>query len=351
MPNWTMRCTVRVNVELQLPAARPSAVPWTSSSNPSCHVSKPSATRRRATPTTGQSNQHLQRHQHCVRVREGESINPYRETVEDSKPVSTARMLEHLGIAVAALVPTLATFKVLATAGYSATSAAAVISLVGPSQVLLGTLVTLGPSLLFAAQVQLLLISTIGRKRVVWRVLLGAQVLLVLAIVTTIPLFAGIAIATNVLHWCAYAVERRSSRKKPSLPERVAQVAEPRERKIIEQEIKRSDAMKMRTYVRTMWQLAGMIGVGMIGASVFSDSAFLPSEVVTTVDGSNYVGFVLADDGKFASILLADERSVVRIRSESVDKRVVCRLHSEPQAVGALIFHHNPDYPKCESQP
>lgn len=62
----------------------------------------------------------------------------------------------------------------------------------------------------------------------------------------------------------------------------------------------------------------------MLIAVAFTDTAWLPKELVSTKDGRSVTGYVLADGSSYWSIAEAESRQVLLVPAESVSTRVIC---------------------------
>ena len=69
---------------------------------------------------------------------------------------------------------------------------------------------------------------------------------------------------------------------------------------------------------------------------VAGSAVWLPAEVLVVQDSvTPLVGYVLADDAGWATVLQEDDRSVVRIRAASITERILCL--PAKQSVGSAL--------------
>lgn len=88
-----------------------------------------------------------------------------------------------------------------------------------------------------------------------------------------------------------------------------------------------------------------MIGIFFV---VFSPSSWLVAERITTTE-QMVVGYVVAQEGDWTTILTHHDRRILRIRSDSISARQVCELGSGQSLLQHLyyVFSGTASYPAC----
>lgn len=84
-----------------------------------------------------------------------------------------------------------------------------------------------------------------------------------------------------------------------------------------------------------------------IVAAALNSSTWLPVERIT-VGGKPYVGYVISNDGSYATILIEDGRKTITAPSESVTSRERCDL-SDPFSVALPLLGDTPSYGPCQN--
>lgn len=89
----------------------------------------------------------------------------------------------------------------------------------------------------------------------------------------------------------------------------------------------------------------GMIGGVLLFASTFGG----PREIIEWNDDERAIGFVVADDGQWMTLLRDSDRRVVRIRARDVASRQVCEQDGEdvPSVLQVLGVLARATYPSC----
>lgn len=82
-------------------------------------------------------------------------------------------------------------------------------------------------------------------------------------------------------------------------------------------------------------------------AAALNSSTWFPVERIT-VGGKPYVGYVISNDGSYATILIEDGRKTITAPSESVTSRERCDL-SDPFSVALPLLGNTPSYGPCET--
>ncbi len=242
-----------------------------------------------------------------------------------------------------AVLPTLALFsvvaiKLLVVAHGDYRTAAALVNAAGPVtvafSVLLGEapIIILGLALAWGFYVTTDVVSDARRRLTTW--LLGAAVVVEFFIAPFAVLFASAA-AFLSFRWMLHLL------KKGSAPLR--------------------SAFGQRGWRTIRGVAIVMFLMGLAGGAIFSDRPWLPSERVTTKSGT-LVGYVVEVGAEWTTLLVAKDRRVVRVRSDDVEARQVCReadyggIASDiffgrkkggRTASAALFGWARPEYPAC----
>ncbi|CAN5743195.1 MAG: hypothetical protein ACR2HP_01000 [Ilumatobacteraceae bacterium] len=87
--------------------------------------------------------------------------------------------------------------------------------------------------------------------------------------------------------------------------------------------------------------------------SLMSGEPWLPRERITRTVGDSVVGFVLQDAGPWTVVLVDADRSILRIPSDAVLERIVCRQHggvARPTMLRWISDTKTPNYPVCSDR-
>lgn len=221
---------------------------------------------------------------------------------------------EHVALFVAAVPIGLALVRVALLSNFDVTTAKAVLQSLSPVEVILGTLVDVGPYLLFAAGVVLLGVGLRKRARGLYSLCVIAGGLLSLTVVLNSQMWiAAVLVVTTLLALALYLVERPTPRQSTVGFLFVLLIAAP---------------------VLTAW---------LVGAS-----SWLPEERITVEGRVPVTGFVLDAGFHWTTVLVPSDDRVLHLRTDEVRTRTLCGEHARARSVLEFVRgEEGSGYPDC----
>src|SRR5574341_2343735 len=202
---------------------------------------------------------------------------------------------EHLALFVAAVPIGLALIRVALLSDFDVTTAKAVLQSLSPVEVILGTLVDVGPYLLFAAGVTLLVAGVRKRARGLYALAVIAGGLLSLVVLLNTQMWvAAVLLVTTLAAVAIYVWERQTPRQ---------------------------------STVGFLFVL--LIAAPLLAAWLVGSTSWLPEERIT-VEGREepVTGVVLAAGFVWTTVLVPADDRVIQLRTENVRTRTLCGEHA-----------------------
>lgn len=82
------------------------------------------------------------------------------------------------------------------------------------------------------------------------------------------------------------------------------------------------------------------VGLGTFLIAIILPQMWLPAERVVLQDGSSITAYVLSDTGDWSSLLLEENRNIIRVRSDEVKSRSICYAASSDFDSSPTLVQH-----------
>lgn len=229
---------------------------------------------------------------------------------------------EHIGLVASIGLFLVVAVKVYRVAGSDVGTAAAVIQAGGPFSVTLGAVLAALPSIISSTGVCLFVVAHLADGPLLKRLCITTSVVCALLLVfvgpwhllvfTVVALFGGIGMAEMTLRW----KRKRESKEQALQPEVVL---------TLEDRVKRLEQLEKRIHSGFAWIIVlQLLSFTPLMIEVLSPQPWMPAEKLTRANGASLVGYVVADNTLWSTILVHEDRSLMQLRSESIESRQPC---------------------------
>ena len=222
---------------------------------------------------------------------------------------------DHLALFVAVVPIGLALIRVALLSDFDVTTAKAVLQSLSPVEVILGTLVDVGPYLLFAVGVALLVVGLRKRARGLYALSVIAGGLLSLVVLLNSQMWvAAVLLVTTLAALAVYVWERPTQRQ---------------------------------STVGFLFVL--LIAAPVLTAWLVGSSSWLPEERIA-VEGREepVTGFVLDAGFVWTTVLVPADDRVIQLRTENVRTRTLCGEHARARSLLEFLRgEEGSGYPDC----